>query len=957
VPDLENSERRLLRATYHPVHPQRRVSPKRALAKRYYAASLQITRDELRRLKRADIDAPAAKAIETVAVGNTPSSLPESAAIFAEVDWDSLISIGEALVELREQDLAAFREISPGILDAYERGEASRKAQALAPGDRLRSFSADDLVAALPAVSRFSTALEWAASGQFKARLADFDRSAVMRLELAHSSVAAAKQSVAIEPVGLLHLERLNFVPAGIERGELVHSVPLTPGEEVNIAHKEWSNTSEEFSRIVTDFMEAYSEEGVTEKSELTQSATAQEQHSSGLNTGVTASGGYGPVSISTSLAVNIADSSSQSEQTARNHSLTTTRKASARSKKEHKMSFKVASAAGTEDQQVRKIKNPFSDRATRVDYYQLVRKWRVDLCRYGLRLTYDVMIPEPGLGILSKIQEIQTLSEALEVPFGDPDAPEDSPAYFPSKLKDGTFEQQVEQLFSLAEQYGAAVDPPQLEQVKSAAINPGPIDDENANRKAFYSAAIEIPDGYFVTQAQVLQFDWDPTPGHEGDERLEIIAPFPPEPYVDKNSLPLELPNGGIGATPTSDWQGNPFELVVSARWVYTMEIIVQIKIKMTDDALGTWKAKAWQTIREAAETRYQEYRQTLKDKLARLQEELGGDDPLSLRKREREEVMKCVLRWLLGPSFTFAPPEVEAGFVPSEEAAFKPDPSPWGAMAALYWFMEWGEVSKQEDTIRFLQHAIEWENMLYFIYPYFWSHPDRWELKKYLHHPDLMHQAFLKSGSARVVLTIRPDFESAFVNFCETGKPEHAPYLSIAQEMEAYAQTNYPGIKAANPIEHPRPLLHPMQRRAWKEMQDIILVLDSYNDAQHKADPSLDSEVKVYPSTDEGLAALAPLVPLVENGETVVAELPLTDPWDYPYVYRCPGVHDDYDLVSYGADGAEGGEDDAEGEKADITSWAEANLIGRWYEYTPTSALDIAFDETSPEETAPTP
>src|SRR5438105_6352543 len=94
-------------------------------------------------------------------------------------------------------------------------------------------------------------------------------------------------QMMQVIPVGLLHLERLGFTPAGIERGELVHSVPLSPGEHVNITHKEWSNTSEEFQTIVTDFLEAYSEQGVTEKSELTQSTGSQSQHSSGFNLGV----------------------------------------------------------------------------------------------------------------------------------------------------------------------------------------------------------------------------------------------------------------------------------------------------------------------------------------------------------------------------------------------------------------------------------------------------------------------------------------------------------------------------------------------------------------------------------------------------------------------------------------------------------------------------------------------
>ena len=40
--------------------------------------------------------------------------------------------------------------------------------------------------------------------------------------------------------------------------------------------------------------------------------------------------------------------------------------------------------------------------------------------------------------------------------------------------------------------------------------------------------------------------------------------------------------------------------------------------------------------------------------------------------------------------------------------------------------------------------------------------------------------------------------------------------------------------------------------------------------------------------------------------------------DPWGMPYVYRAPGEHGVYDIVSYGADGQEGGT----GAAADITS-----------------------------------
>jgi hypothetical protein len=302
------------------------------------------------------------------------------------------------------------------------------------------------------------------------------------------------------------------------------------------------------------------------------------------------------------------------------------------------------------------------------------------------------------------------------------------------------------------------------------------------------------------------------------------------------------------------------------------------------------------------------------LKDRLAKLQEELGGQDPLSLRKIEREEVMKNVLRWLFGPSFDFSPENLPANlYGPGGEITNK---------------KQWSRVLAQGEIIKFLHHAIEWENMTYFLYPYFWSHPNRWELKKYMQHPDLMHRSFLKSGSARVVLTIRPGFEVDFVTFLEHGSftdpPSDSPYVTIAQEIENYAKTNYPGIRAANPVEGARPLLTPRQLKAWEEMERTIGLLEKYRTANGR-----------YPTTEEGLAALAPF-----------GTLPKPDPWGRALIYQAPGVIADFELSCRGADGAEGGE----GEDADITSWAEVSLIGQWYDYTPTSALDVAFGETLP-------
>ena len=69
-------------------------------------------------------------------------------------------------------------------------------------------------------------------------------------------------------------------------------------------------------------------------------------------------------------------------------------------------------------------------------------------------------------------------------------------------------------------------------------------------------------------------------------------------------------------------------------------------------------------------------------------------------------------------------------------------------------------------------------------------------------------------------------------------------------------------------------------------------------------------------YPDQSEGLAALTK--PLPGRSEPLVTGA-IRDPWGREYVYACPGTHGKYDLVSLGADGVEGGED----ENADIVSW----------------------------------
>ncbi len=74
-------------------------------------------------------------------------------------------------------------------------------------------------------------------------------------------------------------------------------------------------------------------------------------------------------------------------------------------------------------------------------------------------------------------------------------------------------------------------------------------------------------------------------------------------------------------------------------------------------------------------------------------------------------------------------------------------------------------------------------------------------------------------------------------------------------------------------------------------------------------------------YPSGSEGLVALVQRPGSISgwNGPYLKGGLVPADPWGNPYIYRSPGQRGAYDLVSFGADGQEGGT----GTASDITSW----------------------------------
>ncbi len=607
---------------------------------------------------------------------------------------------------------------------------------------------------------------------------------------------------------GILFLERIDFTPVELVKGELVYTLPLTPGEKTTVSHKEWVKSVEEFEKELATLTEEEREEAKTERTELAESTTKDEKTEHKFDTGLKVKGGWGAWSIELSAGYSYDNLKTKHSEFSSKRDREITHRAASRSREEHKITFKISREVGREDEQVRVIENK-SDKVVRWDFYRMMRKWRIDLYRLGERLTFDIVVPEPGNYLLRKYLRLLEIQE--EIDRGDPfnlgpenivgDRKED-PIYKGSI----TNPESLKYYSELAKEYGVALpEPPKAMRKTYTDVLEDYIPDGEHPKIGVRTIEIEFPEGYKIYEVKVVSPTQNWGYGHENsywngendyNKKIFFWSAYP------KNIKNIEGKERN-----EYTWYWN-YYIGKKAEFHSEEEIphlILDVKADPLKRAWDNWRMECFEKIREAARTRWLQKLETLENQRDRLIAELTGKDALKLRQIEKEEIMKTVLRWLLGPDFEFFPEElIDESASSIEELENLPYYEGETIEAEKLMKMD-KEIRKRMlkmlkylKMVRFIQQAIEWENVNWILYPYFWTVPERWDFKQSLEHPDFYHRAFLRAGCARVILTVRPGFEEAFVRFIETGKidgkiDEDHPYLTLAQEIKANSKTIY--------------------------------------------------------------------------------------------------------------------------------------------------------------------
>jgi hypothetical protein len=390
------------------------------------------------------------------------------------------------------------------------------------------------------------------------------------------------------------------------------------------------------------------------------------------------------------------------------------------------------------------------------IGIYQWVDKiYEAQVWNYGIRLLFDIIVPEPAAFFINALAQQKIEGESLEkpIPF----------TLNPSQITETNYHIYVAR-------YGATgIDPPPPLYRTVVKVFDERSDNPNPKTK---TAELALEAGYRAETGVVLYgYAWRDNKDVDwaGDPSLTFMTG-------------RKYSNGGFVSLDSEEGQ---IEIGFFGYRVSDFTATFEITTKRTDVKLDEWKLKTHGSIQQAYLKMVSDYEQ----KLANLKAQtagIQGHNPARNRSIEKNELQRSAL----------------AIFTQRAYEAFDAidEMSPGTGQPDLF------TADTEGKYVRFFEQAFEWDQIMYVFYPYFWGRTSTWQQRLLLDDADPQFADFLQSGWARVTIPVRPWFEKAVAHYIETGEiwdggdvPDiNSPlYVSILTEVEE--RLNKPGEEKA--------------------------------------------------------------------------------------------------------------------------------------------------------------
>ena len=380
------------------------------------------------------------------------------------------------------------------------------------------------------------------------------------------------------------------------------------------------------------------------------------------------------------------------------------------------------------------------------VGQYQWVDKvYEAQVFNYGKRLLFDIMLPEPAAFLLYALgnQPKAGVDLVKPVPF----------TLTPTDISQWNYAYYVKQYEVVG------VEPPPQPYVTVAKAF------EGKGRHTGSTKTLEIPiqDGYRAFKVSVRQSFI----GMDDQAFIDVI--------VGEWMHRFTLSDGWAWSVHLSNEVGSvPVAVITDNVRVFAQA--VEIDCQRTPRALDDWKLKTHAAILQAYQKQLRDYEEKLAALEVQAAQQIQGRNPLENERLIRAELKKGAISVFTAQHYDLF------GAISLSSPGGYPQP-------------DLAEADAEGKYIRFFEQAFEWEQMMFFYYPYFWGRKPNWLKRALLQDADPLFADFIKAGAARVVVPVRPGFEHAVEHFLDSGETWDGGdlptitsplYLSIIEEIK---------------------------------------------------------------------------------------------------------------------------------------------------------------------------
>jgi hypothetical protein len=569
-----------------------------------------------------------------------------------------------------------------------------------------------------------------------------------------------------VRPAGVADLLVVKQQIKRFEAAEIAHVENVLIGEKKSRAHRQLERSEETYSTDNESTRERETELQTSDRFELNRetSKTVQQDQKYGL--GLSLSGKYGPtVEFSSNFNMDISTSTEESSKSSSRYARDVVNRSLERITERVREQRSRTTIKETEETNLHELNNITGSHVRGV--YQFIDKvYEAQVFNYGKRQMFDFMVPEPA-SFLWHVEQHPSVKVDLPPP---PDKLEllvnDA-----SEIQEWPTWQRPWSFREIAARFGATdvEAPPPLYKLLTAGVEHGADNAPEGGRpRSVKRVELQLPAGYRPLRARVQavaltdenpviaviignqRVVWEPAGGDrtalgDGDSLAHR-----PQLYLDLQQDSFEVTTESKLNVSVIAWESN------------TYSVHATIVVRRTAEELDRWRLATYKKIRTAYEDRLREYQNKVEELTneAEARAERDNERPFGAPPAENTRTINTELKKHCISIITQQRYDAFDATKPGTPAGQNPP------------YFDFQEAAAEGAYIRFFEQAFEWDQMQYVFYPYFWSRKSTWIDRFVKQDSDPRFAEFLKAGSARVVLPVRPGFEVAITHFIETGK-----------------------------------------------------------------------------------------------------------------------------------------------------------------------------------------